>query len=144
MRKIFLLGIAIPAMISFNACKKSENISNARTVQNLSGSYNLTSLIWTSNGISTNVYDSLPDCEKDNILRLDPDGIAHELDVLIECNPPEADSVSTWSLSSGGDSLYFNGLGVFIKSWDGKTLIYTGNVQLAPLQIIGTTTLIKQ
>ena len=143
MRKILITAIAISAVLSFIACKKSDNASSARTVQNLSGSYILTSLVWTSNGIDNNLYDSLPDCEKDNILRLDPDGSAHSIDVKILCNPPESDSVTTWSLSPNGDSLYFGNQGVFIKSWDGKTLVYTGVVIYIPFTTAATT-LVKQ
>jgi hypothetical protein len=143
MRKIILTAIAVSAVLSFIACKKSDNTSSARTVQNLSGSYNLTSLVWNSNGINNNLYDSLPDCEKDNIHRLDPDGSVHSIDVKVLCNPPEADSVTTWSLSPNGDSLYFGGMSVFIKSWDGKTLVYTGVVIYIPFTI-ATTTWVKQ
>lgn len=143
MQKNHLFIVTIVATILFIACRKSDNTSSARTVQNLSGSYILTSLIWTSNGINNNLYDSLPDCEKDNILRLDPDGSAHTIDVKILCNPPEADSVTTWSLSPNGDSLYFGGQGVFIKSWDGKTLVYTGVVIYIPFTTAAIT-MVKQ
>jgi hypothetical protein len=143
MRKILFTAIAMSAVLSFIACKKSDNTSSARTVQNLSGSYILTSLVWTSDGISNNLYDSLPDCEKDNILRLDPDGSAHTIDVKILCNPPEADSVTTWSLSANGDSLYFGGQGLSIKSWDGKKLVYTGVVIYVPFTTAAAT-LVKQ
>ena len=144
MREIPLTAIAITILFSFGACKKNDSPSSARTVQNLSGSYVLTSLIWTSNGISANVYDSLPACEKDNIMQLLTDGTAHEIDGKVKCDPPEADTVITWNLSANGDSLYFGDLGTFIKSWDGKTLVYTGIVWGAALQVTGTTTLVKQ
>ncbi len=143
MQKNYLIIVTIVITILFVACKKTDNVSNARTVQNLSGSYNLISLVWTSNGINNNLYDSLPDCEKDNIERLDPDGSAYMIDVKILCNPPEADSVTTWSLSQNGDSLYFGGQGVFIKSWDGKTLVYTGIVIYVPFTTAAIT-LVKQ
>jgi hypothetical protein len=143
-QKILFLSISIVIISSMPACKKNSTISSARTIQNLSGSYNLTSLVWTSNGISINLYDSLPACEKDNILRLDADGSAHSIDVKILCNPPEPDSVAAWSLSSNSDSLFFNNAEVLIKSWDGKTLVYTGIVSYGPPLIIGTTTLVKQ
>ena len=143
MRKILFTAIAISAVLSFIACKKSDSTSSARTVKNLSGSYILTSLVWTSNGINNNLYDSLPDCEKDDIERLDPDGSVHKIDVKILCNPPEADSVTTWSLSPNGDSLYFGGQGVFIKFWDGKTLVYTGVVIYIPFTTAAIT-LVKQ
>ncbi len=144
MRKIHLLNATLFVAVSFIACKKSDNTSNARTVQNLSGSYTLTSLVWTSGGISENVYDSLPACEKDNTFRLDPDGSAHSIDTGVPCNPPDADSVTTWSLSSNADSLIVGSQSVYIKSWDGKTLVYTGIVDNGPPLVTGTTTLVKQ
>jgi hypothetical protein len=144
MRKILLLPIAILITFSLPACKKSSTTSNARTVQNLSGSYNLTSLIWTANGISVNLFDSLPPCEQDNILRLDADGTAHTIDVKILCSPPSPDSVGIWSLSANGDSLVLNNQELFIKSWDGKTLVYTGIVDNGPPPVTGTVTLVKQ
>ena len=143
MRKLFFLSFAIAFMYSLPACKKSSATSNAKTVQNLSGSYNLVSLVWTTNGVSVNLYDSLPDCEKDNIFRLDADGTAHSIDAKILCSPPNPDSVTTWSLSSNGDSLIIGNEEVFIKSWDGKTIVYTGIVNYVPL-VTGTTTLLKQ
>jgi hypothetical protein len=136
--------IATIVAILLVACKKSENTSNARTVQNLSGSYTLTSLIWTSNGVSVDVYDSLPPCEKDNTFRLDPDGSAHSIDTGVPCNPPDADSLTNWSLSPNGDSLYVGIQSVYIKSWDGKTLVYTGIVNIGPPLVTGMTTLVKQ
>ena len=77
MRKILLTAAAASALLTFISCKKSDSVSNAKTVQNISGSYNLTGLTWTSLGVTVNVYDSLPPCEKDNIFQFDADGSAH-------------------------------------------------------------------
>jgi hypothetical protein len=144
MRKILLTAVAVAALLSFISCKKSDNVSNAKTVQNISGSYNLTSLTWTALGVTANIYDSLPPCEKDNIFQFNADGSTHEIDAKILCDPPEADSISTWSLSSNGDSLYFDNNPYLIKSWDGKTLVITGIVDDGPPVVTGVTTFVKQ
>lgn len=144
MRKIHLTALAAATLFSFISCKKSDNVSSAKTVQNIAGSYNLTGLTWSALGITANVYDSLPPCEKDNIIQLNADGSAHEIDVKIMCNPPEPDSVSTWGLSSKSDSLYLNKAPYLIKSWDGKTLVITGVVDYGPPLVTGVTTFVKQ
>jgi hypothetical protein len=143
MRKIILTVAA--ALLLFAACKKSNDTrSSSKTVQSISGSYNLVGITWTSLGITANVFDSLPACEKDDILRFDTDGSAHEIDAKVTCIPPVADSVTTWGLSANGDSLYLAGSPYLIKSWDGTTLIITGIANPGPPVVIGTTTLVKQ
>jgi hypothetical protein len=144
MRKMHLTAVVAAALLSFISCKKSDNVSNAKTVQNISGSYILTGLTWSALGITVNVYDSLPPCEKDNILQFNTDGSAHDIDVKIMCDPPEPDSVSTWGLSSKGDSLYLDHNPYLIKSWDGKTLVITGIVDNGPPVVTGVTTFVKQ
>ena len=143
MRKIHLTAVAA-AVLFFISCKKSESVSNAKTVQNISGSYNLTGLTWSAMGVTVNVYDSLPPCERDNIVQFNTDGSAHIIDTKIMCDPPEPDSVSTWGLSPKGDSLYLDHNPYLIKSWDGKTLVITGVVDDGPPVVTGVTTFVKQ
>jgi hypothetical protein len=143
MRKTLLTAMAIFATLAFFACKKSSSTSNAKTVENLSGSYNLTALTWTTLGVSVNVYDSLPDCEKDNVIKLNTDLSLDFIDGVPVCTPDESDHGS-WSLSSNGDSLYFGTTASYIKSWDGKTLVLTGIVDDGPPQVLGQTTLVKK
>ena len=51
MRKILLAASAVGLFLVFNACSKSDSsTSNAKTVANLSGSYNLTALVGTVSG----------------------------------------------------------------------------------------------
>ena len=85
-------------------------------------------MTWTALGVTANIYDSLPPCEKDNIFQFDTDGIAHDIDAKIMCDPPEADSsYNLESFSKSGDSLYLDNSPYLIKSWDGKTLVITGS-----------------
>ena len=143
MRKTLLTAAAALSLISFNSCKKSSSTSNAKTVQNLSGSYNLSALTWTASGVTINVYDSLPACEKDNVIQLNTDLTSNFIDAGIVCVPAEDDH-GTWSLSANADSLYLGSTGTYIKSWDGKTLVLTGIEENGPPQVTGTTTLVKK
>src|ERR1700751_2581369 len=99
MRKLALAATAVSLILVINACKKSDsNSSNpsARTVQNFSGSYNLTAITASVLGVNVNLYDSLPACDKDNIIELDTNKMAHFIDAGVACVPP-SDSTGTWS-----------------------------------------------
>ena len=77
MRKIIFAAFVFGSFLVINACsKKSSSPNNARTVQNLSGSYTITALTANAGGLTINLYDSLPACEKDNTIQLDANGIA--------------------------------------------------------------------
>jgi hypothetical protein len=148
MRKIALAIAAISLILVINACKKSDsNSSNpsARTVQNFSGSYSLTAITASVLGVNVNLYDSLPACDKDNIIELDTNKTAHFIDAGVVCVPP-SDSTGTWSLSSNTDTLYVAGTANFINSWDGKTLVLTSNENITgvPVPVVATTTLTKK
>ena len=127
-----VLTAALAAIAIFAACKKSSNKNDsdkndpsARTVANFSASYKLTALRVTS-PIDSNAYNSLDTCDKDNLTVLSSDMTAKIEDVGVVCNPP-ADSSGTWSLSAKADSIYIDGAGQFIKSWDGTTLVLDGS-----------------
>jgi len=148
MRKIAISAAAISLILVINACKKSDSNSNnpsARTVKNFSGSYNITAITASVLGLNVNLYDSLPACDKDNIIELDSNLTAHFIDAGVVCVPP-SDSTGVWSLSSNTDTLYIAGTANFIKSWDGKTLMLTSveNVTGIPVPVTATTTLAKK
>lgn len=148
MRKIAFSAAAISLILVINACKKSDsNSSNpsARTVQNFSGSYNLTAITASVLGVNVNLYDSLPACDRDNVIELDTNKTARFIDAGVACVPP-SDSTGTWSLSSNTDTLYVAGTANVIKSWDGKTLLLTSteNITGVPVPVTATTTLVKK
>jgi hypothetical protein len=144
MRKIVLAASAISFILVINACKKSSSSnSSAKTVQNLSGSYNLTALTASLLGISINLYDSLPACDQDNVIQLNTNMSAQFIDAGVVCVPP-SDSTGTWSLSANADTLYVAGSANFIKSWDGKTLVLTSDEQISGYPVTATTTLTKK
>jgi hypothetical protein len=148
MRKIALAASIGTLILMINACKKSNsNSSNpsARTVQNFSGSYGITAINASILGLNVNLYDSLPACDRDNIIQLDTNKTAHFIDAGVVCVPP-SDSTGTWSLSSNTDTLYIAGTANFINSWDGKTLVLSSveNITGIPVPVTATTTLVKK
>ncbi len=136
---LFLPAIALGLLLGV-ACKKNDSKNDARTVANLSGTYKLSALVWAYGGISINVYDSLPACEKDNLIKLDTNMTATYIDAGTVCDPAE-DSSGTWALS--GDSIYLGGNAGKITSFDGTKLVITGKIEDEPSGT-GTTTLVKQ
>lgn len=140
-RNYFHFLIVLVSFVFF-ACKKDANTNADITIENLSGTYELKALTWTSGGTTTNIYDLIDDCEKDNLIKLNTDKTANFIDAGIACTPPE-DENGTWSLS--GDSLYLsNGSdGGKIKSFDGKILVITGQPAGEP-GVTATTTLQKK
>jgi hypothetical protein len=148
MRKIALAASISALILVINACKKSDSNSNnpsARTIQNFSGSYGITALTASVLGTNVNLYDSLPACDRDNIIQLDTNKSAQFIDAGVVCVPP-SDSTGTWSLSSNTDTLYIAGTANFIKSWDGTNLILTSmeNITGIPVPVTATTTLVKK
>jgi hypothetical protein len=144
MRKIQLAAAVIALFLVFNACMKSNSsTSSVRTVQNFSGDYNLTALKGTIFGVTINLYDSLPACERDNVIQLNANLTAQFIDSGVKCNPP-SDSTGVWSLSANTDTIYVAGSANFINSWDGKTLVLTGSQNVSGYQATVTTTLVKK
>jgi len=148
MRKIALAASITTLILVINACKKSDSNSNnpgARTIQNFSGSYKLSAITASFLGLNVNLYDSLPDCDKDNVIELDSNKTARFIDAGVACVPP-SDSTGTWSLSSNTDTLYIAGTANFIKLWDGTNLmlVSTENITGIPVPVTATTTLVKK
>jgi hypothetical protein len=143
MRKIILASFILGLILIVNACSKSSSSSNARTMQNLSGTYMITALSATVSGFTINLLDSLPPCERDNTITLDANGTATFTDAGVKCVPP-SDSSGTWSLSQNTDTVYVAGSASFIKSWDGTTLVLNNAEVVSGIPVTATTTLKKQ
>lgn len=136
-----ILSSVLIFLLIFSACKKNSDNKVQPTEDNLAGTYKLTGLTWVYMGQTINVYDSLDDCEKDNLFRLNADLTLDFIDAGMVCSPPE-DDTGTWYLSN--DSLYLgDGNGAKIKSFDGTTLVLTGVPDSDP-DVTATTTLKKQ
>ena len=144
MRKIILASFILGLILIVNACSKSSSSpSNARTMQNLSGTYTITALTASVSGFTINLFDSLPTCERDNTIQLDANGMANFIDAGTKCIPP-SDSSGTWSLSQNTDTIYVAGSASYIKSWDGSTLVLNNSEVVSGVPVTATTTLKKQ
>ena len=143
---LVILGVMV-----INACKKSDSgSSNARTVQNLSGSYMISAISVTANGITIDEFANLKACEKDNIIILKTDLTLVYNDAGTVCTPSE-ESTGTWALSANSDTLKVNGipsfptgLDGFIKSWDGTTLVLTTSQVVSGIPATAAITMAKK
>lgn len=145
MKNTLFLVLVYLFIVTLTGCNKkdsSKEIDTSLTIENLSGTYGLKALIWKSGSVSVNVYDQLDDCEKDNLIKLNPDKTANLIDAGTVCSPPEDDN-GTWDLK--GDSLFISSTGIAskIKSYDGKILVLTGAPPNDPT-VEATTTLEKK
>jgi len=148
---LFLLAACTLLLIALSCSKNSSYSSNTGsqiTVAKLSGTYALKGLTGTYAGVTISIYDSLKACQKDNLLQLNTDMSLSLIDAGIVCVPPET-TTGTWALKA--DSLLFSGAVLIgsskIKSFDGTTLVLTGNPPPAtglPAVIVTETTLQKQ
>lgn len=141
-----ILKFALPAVtfiLAAVACSKDDsNTNTAITVENISGKYVVKGLIYTVAGISFNLYDSFPACEKDNYVLLNTDKTLDYVDAGEECVPSSADN-GTWDVRN--DSIIFSSQfeSAKVQSYDGKTLVLTGNPE-GETAVVATTTLEKQ
>ena len=69
--------------------------------------------------------------------------MANFIDSGVKCVPP-SDSTGSWSLSSNTDTIYVANSANYINSWDGTTLVLTGNQNVGGFQAAVTTTLVKK
>jgi len=143
MRKITTTISAVALFLVISACSKSDKVSDARTVDNLSGSYTIISLTGSFGGLTINLLDSLQPCERDNVIQLDNTMTAQFIDAGVACVPP-SDSTGTWSLSPNADTIYVAEGASYIKSWDGKTLVLTNSETISGFPVTATTTLQKK
>jgi hypothetical protein len=109
-KSMSLLLLATVVLVA--ACKKDKEESQAVTSANVAGTYTFGSLIYkgtylaTGQTVQEDATDSIPACERDNLMTLKSDGTVQYQDVGTVCNPNES-STGTWSLS--GTSLNING-----------------------------------
>ena len=143
MKNKILLFPAIILFAAFAACSKDASQPGERSVANISGTYNLTSLIVTKGSISIDEYSSLPDCVKGNTLTFNSELIVTFNDVAPVCSPP-ADSTANWSLSPNTDTLYIATTKYLINSWDGTTLVLNSDSLYMGVDVLLKTTLVKQ
>jgi len=140
MKSTICAFVALMLLGYLSSCSKNSSSNSAKTVANISGTYGLNALSYTYAGLTVNYYDSLPACEKDNLIKLNADLTANFIDAGIVCTPP-LDSNGVWSLA--GDSIYLGGNGALIKSFDGKTMVLTQQKSVNGFQVTANSTLVK-
>jgi hypothetical protein len=141
-QKRFYSILLLLLVFTFLGCQKDPDAKNDPSIENLSGTYGLKALVWNSGGMTINVYDQLPACEKDNLIKLNVDKTANFMDAGVVCSPPQNEN-GTWYIAH--DSLYYSNstAGAKITSFDGKTLVLTGHPDNEPT-VIATSTLEKK
>lgn len=141
-----IVKFAVPAItfvFAVVACSKTDDDTNTPlTVQNISGKYVVKGLVYNYGGFSFNLYDSFPACEKDNYVLLNSDKTLNYVDDGEVCDPSSEDN-GTWDVRN--DSIIFSSQfdNAKIASFDGTTLILTGNPE-GETTVIATTTLQRQ
>ena len=137
----FLIVAALTGLIIAGCHKSSGSGSTALTMTNLVGSYKLTASTSTYGGISYNTYDSIPACEKDDVVKLNPDSTYNYIDAGTSCSPNGSYS-GNWFLKA--DSIYIDANGFLVKSFTGTTLILNTTDTLYGIAIPSSETLTKQ
>ena len=131
------------------ACKKSNSDTpvsdpTAITVANLSATYQITAATGTYAGLTIDIFDTLPACEKDNLYQLNADNSARLIDTGMVCDPSQSSS-GTWALNTSTDSISVTGLGSnHIESFDGTKMVLKGAQLYGGVSFIATTTLMKK
>ena len=141
MKKMYtFLGVALLTGLIAASCHKSSG-STAITMQSLSASYKITASSALVEGVSFNTYDSIPACEKDDVLKLNADSTYNYEDLGVSCNP-NGSYTGFWSLSGSTidlDSTFFT-----IKSFTGTTLVLSTSDTVSGIPVVATETLTKQ
>ena len=143
--KDLLLIAGISTVLAMTACSKKSDTTNssAVTVANISGSYKLTGLTITIPPFpAQNYYDSIPACQKDDILKLNTDLTYNYIDEGVQCSPPGTAS-GTWSLPSTTQIIIDTASATIVK-FDGKTLTISLTENFNGISGTGTETLVKQ
>ncbi len=143
MRNSILLIPAVVLFSVFVSCGKDNSQPGARTVDNLSGTYDLTALSVKYGSSSIDLYATLPDCVKGNTVNFGTDSRVNFTDVPPVCTPL-ADSIANWSLSANTDTLYIATDKYFINSWDGTTLVLDLDTVYMTVPAIVESTFVKQ
>ncbi|RYY67660.1 MAG: hypothetical protein EOO13_14320 [Chitinophagaceae bacterium] len=123
--KVFtLLKIALLA-VTFVSCKKDkEDIACPINRNSLAGSYLVTGISYKPSAAlpEQDFLGYMPDCSKDNLLRLNNDGTYVYLEGTNVCDPSDAGS-GIWTVA--GNNLQSDGtLNGTIASYDCKALVY--------------------
>lgn len=137
---LFVIVSAAALLLIISGCSK-KNDSQATTMKNVAGTYKLTAATGAFGGLTFNLYDSVPACERDDNLKLNADSTYQVIDAGTQCNPPD-NSQGTWFIS--GNYYIRNGTDTgTIKSFSGSQLVVTYTDNSLGFPIVATETLTK-
>ena len=137
---LLLTVIGIIAIVA--SCKKSSSNNTSITKENIAGSYKLTGVSVTVPPFpAQDVTDSIPACQRDDIVKLNVDLSMVYTDAGTKCAPP-GDFNSTWSLS--GNNISIDTLSGVIQKFDGKVLIINSDINFNGISGTSTETFTKQ
>jgi Lipocalin-like domain len=145
MKKVngFLLALfGVLLFLSVISCSKSNGNSSAINVTNISGTYLLTDITVTLPPAPPfSVLDSIPPCQRDDLIKLNSNMSVYFVDAGTPCAPPSNDT-STWALS--GSNITIDTLSGTISKFDGHVLQINSTLNFMGLSVQSTETLTKQ
>lgn len=140
MKKILFCAAA--AALAFSSCKKSSgNEALAITKENLIGTYKMTAMTISINGIKQDGMSSFDPCEKDDLYVLKAGDAFDYTDAGTVCSPDGSYSGS-WSLSS--NVITVDGQAATITTLTSTKLETTQTVNVQGVNWVTTTTLTRQ
>ena len=145
MKKTLLFVIASAALLALiiSGCSK-KNDATAATMKNVAGTYKLTAATGAFGGLTFNLYDSIPACQRDDNLTLNADSTYQVIDAGTQCNPPD-NQTGTWFIN-GSDFVRHGPVSTdsgTIKSFNGSQLVVTHTDNSFGIPIVATETLTK-
>jgi hypothetical protein len=134
-----ILSIAV-LVVTVISCKKEDGNPDTciNDVTTIVGSYKVTAIKYKTNSTSPeqDFFATLPDCEKDDIIKLNTNGTADYQDAGTACTPNNSYS-STWSLN--GNTITIDGTPGNIQSFDCRTLVVSASGAFVPGDIFTVT-----
>ena len=117
----------ILTLLSFGSLFTSCTKSAAKTpinVSTVSGTYTLTDLRMAATGVpEQDAYNTVQDCEKDDLYEFKSDSSFTHVDSRVVCNPSNGNYEGTWKLE--GDQISFYGETGTITKFDGNMMEVT-------------------
>ena len=117
MKKLFF-SLSLLTLLA-TACKKDKD-APAITMENISGTYKIMSIIRTfSDGSQVDMFENGQECNKEDLEKYETNGNWSYIDAGLACDPAPNGS-GTWELRS--DTLLVNDYAVIISKFDGSTM----------------------